>query len=74
MATTAELQDRLALYRAAEQAILSGAQEYRIGERRLVRADLAHIQAEIRSLELRLSVAQQGGRLQHAQVVFGGRR
>ena len=76
MATLSELQERLALYRKAEEAILTGGQEYRIGLRafRLRRADLQEIRAEIARLEHRIAAAQAGGRLTHAVTVFGGRR
>ncbi len=39
--------EELALYEAALTAILSGAQEYRIGTRLVRRADLAAIQSRI---------------------------
>lgn len=41
------IKERLALYYAAERAILGGAQEYRIGTRQLRRGDLQYIQREI---------------------------
>jgi hypothetical protein len=47
--TAVELRARLALYVAAESKILSG-QNYQIGDRRLQRADLAEVRAEIRQL------------------------
>ncbi len=74
MATITELQERLALYKTAEQAILEGGQEYRAGSVRLTRADLPMIQHEIRNLEIRLAAANNGGRLSHSVAVFGGRR
>lgn len=43
-------QDRLNAYYEAELAVLSG-QEYAIGSRRLVRADLAEIRKAINELE-----------------------
>lgn len=43
--------ERLDLYYAAEDAILSGAQSYQIGSRQLTRATLNQLQGEIRSLE-----------------------
>lgn len=56
--TLIELQDRRALYLAAEARILEG-QAYRIstggGERQLTRADLATVQAEIRRLDAQIA-------------------
>ena len=53
--TFAELKTRLESYVAAEQAILAGSQEYQVGQgsiaRRLRRADLAEIRAEIANLQ-----------------------
>lgn len=58
--TLAELQARLALYLAAEAKILEG-QEYTIGDgstaRRLRRADLAEVRAEIASLSQQVAAA-----------------
>lgn len=51
MATLTELQERLALYKAAETAILTGNQSYRIGNQEYNKANLRDIQYEIRSLE-----------------------
>jgi len=45
--------ERLDMYYQAERAILSGAQEYRIGSRSLRRGDLQHIQDEIDRLQKR---------------------
>jgi len=42
---------RLDAYYRAEEAILAGAQEYRIGTRFLKRGDLQYIQEEIRKLQ-----------------------
>ncbi|MFU1797367.1 hypothetical protein ACM1RC_26110 [Paenibacillus azoreducens] len=42
---------RLDAYYRAEEAILSGAQEYRIGTRFLKRGDIRYIQEEIKQLE-----------------------
>lgn len=44
------LNERLRQYVAAEKAVLLGGQSYTIGNRRLTRADLAEIRAEIKSL------------------------
>ncbi len=55
----ATLQSRLAAYIAAEQSILSGSQEYQVGQgstaRRLRRADLAEIRAEIKALSAQVN-------------------
>ncbi len=60
MSTEAELSGRLADYLQAEKAILTGAQEYTVGQgstsRRLTRADLAVVQQAIK--ELRGELAQ----------------
>lgn len=74
MATVAEIQERLALYKAAEKAILTGGQEYRIEQQTMTRADLAAIQQEIRHLESQLASAQQAGSFGHSVAIFGGRR
>ena len=43
--------ERLELYLKAEQAILDGAQQYKIGSRELQRADLSEIRKMISTLE-----------------------
>ncbi len=59
--TFAELKSRLESYVAAEQAILSGAQEYTVGQgstaRKLRRADLAQIREAITSLQAQIAAA-----------------
>jgi hypothetical protein len=52
MATLAEIQARLTLYRAAEMAILTGGQAIGQGNRSLTRADLPVVQKMIAQLEL----------------------
>ena len=74
MATLQDLQTRLTLYKAAETNILSGAQEYRIGEKTFRRANLVEIQKAITDLETRIAILSQSGRISSATVVFGGRR
>lgn len=68
--TPEELKARLALYIAAEAAILGGSQEYQVGAgstaRRLTRADLGEVRAEIRSLTEQIVAA--------TAAVGGGRR
>lgn len=58
--TEAELTTRLAAYLSAETAILSGAQEYTIGQgstaRRVVRADLEQIRTVIAEIRAEISV------------------
>ncbi len=75
--TVTEIQDRLALYIAAEQKILEGNQSYQVGRRQFTRADLQQIQSEIRRLgqELRIAQTNDGSIApNHSQVVFTGRR
>lgn len=74
MATLTELQERLALYKQAETAILTGAQEYQVGKRRLTRANLAEVQRAIADLEMRISSVGNNGLFGHSVTVFGGRR
>ncbi len=74
MATLSELQERLALYKKAEAAILGDAQEYQHGHRRLTRANLAEVQRAISDLEAKISIARSGGLFGHSVAVFGGRR
>lgn len=61
MPTIAEMQTRLGEYRAAETAILK-AQEYTISDggiqRRMRRADLAQVQAMIKTLETDIATEQ----------------
>jgi len=73
MATVTELEQELSLYKTARDKILSG-QEYSIGGRSVRRPDLASIEARIRELENRLTIAQNGGRINTQQAVFGGKR
>lgn len=58
MTTAAELQPRLDAYLAAELAILQG-QEYQIGQgstaRRLRRADLSEVRAQISALQTQIA-------------------
>ncbi|MDH5525161.1 MAG: hypothetical protein OEY01_14390 [Desulfobulbaceae bacterium] len=74
MSTLTELQERLALYKAAEKAILEHSQEYQVGKRRLTRASLPEIRSEINNLEARIAATQNGGLFGHSVTVFGGRR
>ena len=74
MSQITEIQERLALYRAAERKILEGNQSHEVNGVKFTRANLADIQRVISTLELQLSQAQQGGRLSHSLTVFGGRR
>lgn len=52
---------RLDLYYKAEEAILTG-QEYTIGSKRLRRADLADVQAVIKTLEKEVQSLKTGGK------------
>lgn len=58
------LQSRLQQYVSCEEVILSGAQEYTIGSRRLARADLKEIADMIRYLEREVTneINKQSGR------------
>lgn len=71
MATLTELQADLAMYKAAELAIVSGAQSYEIAGRKVTKANLAEIRASISALELRIATLR-GNR--HGVAVFAGRR
>ena len=73
MSTLSTLQEDLAKYKSARDAILTG-QEYRIGGRMLRRADLSVIEKSIRDLETRIAMAANGGRINTGHVVFGGHR
>ena len=53
----AELRTRLGLYVVAEAKILAG-QSWQLGERRLQRADLAEVTAEIRRLSAEIERAE----------------
>ena len=61
MSAEDDIRARLANYLAAETAILTGAQEYVVGQgataRRLTRADLAEVRAAIASLKTELAQA-----------------
>ena len=75
--TIIEIQDRLALYTAAEKKILEGNQAYQVGRRQFTRADLQQIQSEIRRLGHELAIAQANeglGAPNHSQAIFPGRR
>jgi len=60
---------RLALYVAAEQAILEGAQAYSVGTRTLTRADLEAIADRIQRLEARVIQLSRGGTIRIQRVV-----
>jgi len=76
--TLQELQDRLALYLAAEKKLLEGNQEWEIDGERFRRVDLENVQAEIRRLRNEIEIIQRteagGGLFYTTQAVFGGRR
>lgn len=61
--------DLLALYLAAESAILSG-QEYRMGDRSLKLADLSEVRAERQRLELRVNSESRSGSARHQLASF----
>jgi hypothetical protein len=68
MATVAELETDLAAFKAARDAILSGAQSYSIGGRSLTRANLDTILKEISRLEARIDRVGRSGRAVKAPV------
>jgi hypothetical protein len=68
--TSQELKARLALYVAAEAAILGG-QSYQLGERRLQRADLAEVTAEIRRLASEVSRAESSANGARGRLRYG---
>lgn len=71
MATTAELNERLALYKAAEKAILQGNQSYSLdGGQTFTKADLGTIRSAINDLEAQKSKAQSGRGFAAYQVRF----
>lgn len=76
MATLTELQDDLALYKAARRRILEGSQEASQGDQRVRLADLGQIEKTITDLERRIAMlrAAQGGSVSHSVAVFRGRR
>ena len=82
MPTLAELQERLAAYKEAELRILDSGQAFASSsgssERSGTRANLAQVQAMIRTLEQQIAShpdnTASSGRLSHSQAVFGGRR
>ena len=70
MATLAELQADLVLYKAARNKILVG-QSYSIGDVTLARPDLKVVESRIRDLEFQISRFQG---LTHSYPIFGGKR
>lgn len=55
------LKNRLALYREAEEVLLTGGQEWSIGNQKFKRADLEAIVKRIASLESELAREERGG-------------
>lgn len=72
MATLYELQQDLAAYKSARDKILNGGQSVRLGDRRIDRGDLQEIERKIQSLESRVAIAQNNGKLGAFRPVFGG--
>ena len=63
------LQNRLAMYLAAEEKILLSGQSYQIGDRELTRADLKEVRAIIDDLAAQIDALElKGGR--QKRVVF----
>lgn len=71
MATLAELQADLVMYREAERAIVLGAQAYEVAGRKVTKANLAEIRAAKAELEQRIALLSGPT---HGNVVFGARR
>lgn len=71
MARLDDLQTRLQQYISSEAAILSGAQEYAIGTRRLTRANLKEIAEMIRYLEKEIATETAKASGQGRNRVFG---
>ena len=59
------------MYKAAEKAVVLGAQSYEVAGRKITKASLPVIREAIRDLEMRIAMAS--GPM-HSNVVFGGRR
>ncbi len=74
MPSIAEVQERLAMYRAAERAILENNQSYQIGSQVFSKANIMFVQRQIDKLEEHLYILQGGGSAGCRPVVFGGRR
>lgn len=58
MATLEKLRAKLAMYEAAEEAILDGAQSYSVNGRALTRANLSDIREAIDVLEARIEMKE----------------
>lgn len=74
MSQLTDAQERLALYKSAEQLILKTGQSVKIGSQEYSRANIQWVQTEIRRLEQQIAQLSTSGRLSHSQTVFGGRR
>lgn len=73
MSTLTDCQAELAIYKAAAQSIVTGAQSYQISGRMLTRANLAEIHKHIEMLEARIDrLARQeaGGATNQCVPVF----
>ena len=74
MSQLTDLQERLALYKKAEETILLTGQGYQINNKRFDRANLGQVQSMIRTLEQQIAQVSSNGILSHSQTVFAGRR
>ncbi len=74
MATLNEMQAELAQLKEARNRILSGGQSYRIGSRQKENVNLSELAKMIASLEMRVAMAQGGGKINTGHAVFRGRR
>jgi len=65
----ADLQERLALYKAAEKAILGGSQSYSIGNRTVTMGDLDAILKQIERIRGQIRQLCRGNRISVQRVV-----
>jgi len=72
--TIDQLNERLALYLAAERKILEGNQSYTVNGVTYDRANLGQVRAEIASLSQQIFLLDAGGNYGVQSVLFGGRR
>jgi hypothetical protein len=72
--TIDQLNERLALYLAAERKILEGNQSYTVNGVTYDRAHLGQVRAEIASLSQQIFLLDAGGNYGVQSVLFGGRR
>jgi len=71
VATLAELQADLAMYKKSERDILLGAQQYKVAGRDVTKPTLFRVQEKIADLERRIAMLTQP---MHCNAVFGASR